>query len=174
MDLLFTSEVSKDEVFKQVESYIGELEIKVSATDSERPWGGFFVIDESSTEDFINTYFPDYDRSQIMQFGTRLSPKILLVAPQQKLSWQYHNRRAELWKGIEGPAGYIRSQDDNQDEIQTLSNGDTVQFNPGERHRLVGLENWGMVAEVWQHTDNQNPSDEADIIRLADDYGRQS
>jgi hypothetical protein len=23
----------------------------------------------------------------------------------------------------------------------------------GERHRLVGLEEWGVVAEIWQHTD---------------------
>jgi hypothetical protein len=40
------------------------------------------------------------------------------------------------------------------------------------RHRLVGLGDWGVLAEIWQHTDLQNPSDEEDIVRLQDDYGR--
>ena len=42
----------------------------------------------------------------------------------------------------------------------------------GERHRLIGLEGWGIVAEIWQHTDPENPSDEDDIVRLQDDFGR--
>lgn len=41
-----------------------------------------------------------------------------------------------------------------------------------ERHRLVGLNDWGMVAEIWQHIDANNPSDENDIIRVQDDFGR--
>jgi mannose-6-phosphate isomerase len=42
----------------------------------------------------------------------------------------------------------------------------------GERHRLVGLEDWGVIAEIWQHTDASNPSDESDIVRVQDDFGR--
>jgi hypothetical protein len=42
----------------------------------------------------------------------------------------------------------------------------------GERHRLIGFETWGVVAEFWQHTDPTNPSNEEDIIRLQDDYSR--
>lgn len=174
MDLRFEPGATKENVFKQVGAYLEDLTIKIASIDKERPWGGFLVIDGSSTEEFINTHFPDYDRSQIVQFGNMLSPKILLVAPGQKLSWQYHDRRAELWKGIEGPTGYMRSINDTQGKIQMLTNGGTVQFDPGERHRLVGLENWGIVAEIWQHTDSANPSDEDDIVRLADEYGRQS
>ena len=47
-----------------------------------------------------------------------------------------------------------------------------IQLKQGERHRLVGLDNWGIVAEIWQHTDAANPSDEEDIIRVQDDFGR--
>lgn len=36
----------------------------------------------------------------------------------------------------------------------------------GERHRLIGLNNWGVIAEIWRHTDKENPSDEDDIVRL--------
>jgi hypothetical protein len=42
----------------------------------------------------------------------------------------------------------------------------------GERHRLVGLDVQGVIAEIWQHTDANHPSDEDDIIRVQDDFGR--
>jgi len=47
-----------------------------------------------------------------------------------------------------------------------------VHLAKGQRHRLVGLDGWGIVAEIWQHTDASNPSDENDIVRLQDDFGR--
>jgi hypothetical protein len=37
---------------------------------------------------------------------------------------------------------------------------------------LIGLEGWGVVAEFWQHTDPDYPSDEDDIVRVQDDYSR--
>ena len=49
--------------------------------------------------------------------------------------------------------------------------GDQIKLSQGERHRLVGLADYGVVAEIWQHTD-QVPSNEEDIIRVQDDYGR--
>jgi mannose-6-phosphate isomerase len=36
----------------------------------------------------------------------------------------------------------------------------------------VGLEDYAVVAEIWQHSDADNPSDENDIVRLQDDFGR--
>lgn len=172
MDLSFGPEATKEEVFKRIEAYLGELTIRFSAVDNSRPWGGFFVIDETNTDKFIGQYFSGYDKAAIKQFGDKLSPKILLVAPEQKLSWQYHDRRAELWRGVSGPVGYIRSHDDIQGPVQQLDDGEAVQFDPQERHRLIGLENWGVVAEIWQHTNISQPSDESDIVRLDDSYGR--
>ncbi len=34
------------------------------------------------------------------------------------------------------------------------------------------FEDWAVVAEIWQHTEKDNPSDEKDIVRINDDYGR--
>ena len=50
--------------------------------------------------------------------------------------------------------------------------GDIIQLKQGERHRLIGLNGWGIVAEIWRHTDAENPSDEDDIVRVQDDFGR--
>ena len=46
-----------------------------------------------------------------------------------------------------------------------------VRLVKGERHRLIGLEDYGFVAEIWQHTDSI-PSDEEDIVRVQDDFSR--
>jgi mannose-6-phosphate isomerase len=102
----------------------------------------------------------------------KLSPKILMVAPGQKLSWQYHNRRAEIWSCMEGPVGVMTSDTDVEAERHILYPGDVIRLAKGKRHRLMGLEQWGIVAEIWQHTDESYPSDEDDIIRLQDDFGR--
>jgi hypothetical protein len=37
---------------------------------------------------------------------------------------------------------------------------------------LIGLDQQALVAEIWQHTDPKNPSNEEDIVRLQDDFGR--
>lgn len=173
MKLSLHENITKPEVFKAVEEQLGELSLKISDTDDQRPWGGFFVIDSESENDFIDTFFPEINKDEIYKYGSELSPKILLVEPNQKLSWQYHNRRAELWKAVIGPVGVMVSKDDEQpDSPSTLNSNEIVEHGNQIRHRLVGLDNWGVVAEIWQHTDPSEPSDESDIIRLEDSYGR--
>ena len=102
----------------------------------------------------------------------KLSPKILVVQPTKKLSWQYHHRRHEIWKLIDGEAALARSNNDQESETILLNKGDIVELQQGERHRLIGLSDWGVVAEIWVHTDIDNPSNEEDIVRLQDDFGR--
>ena len=96
----------------------------------------------------------------------------MVVGPEKRLSWQYHNRRAEIWKLIGGVAGVVISDTDEETEVQKLEIGQVINLKCGERHRLVGTDGWGVVAEIWQHTDNENPSDENDIVRVQDDFGR--
>jgi mannose-6-phosphate isomerase-like protein (cupin superfamily) len=103
----------------------------------------------------------------------KLSPKILVVAPGKRLSWQYHHHRSEIWKLIAGQAGVVISESDEEKELKAIAMGAIVKLKVGERHRLVGLPGgWGAVAEIWQHTDPLNPSNEDDIVRLQDDFNR--
>ena len=55
---------------------------------------------------------------------------------------------------------------------QIKKEGEVIYFDNKERHRLVGLNKIGVVAEIWIHTDLNNPSDENDIVRISDDYKR--
>jgi hypothetical protein len=64
------------------------------------------------------------------------------------------------------------SHTDEETELHILKPGDKIKLKQGERHRLIGLEEWGIIAEIWQHTEADNPSNEDDIIRLQDDFGR--
>jgi mannose-6-phosphate isomerase-like protein (cupin superfamily) len=139
--------------------------------DFNRPWGGFFVIEESQAAQFTAAYFSGIDNKDLID-GRKVSPKILLVAPNKRLSWQYHHRRSEVWRVIEGEVGIVRSDTDEQGELEIFKVGDIITLKKRERHRLVGLSDWGKVAEIWQHTEPDNPSDEDDIVRLQDDFGR--
>lgn len=46
---------------------------------------------------FVEEFFPDVDpvQARLGNPDAELSPKILLVTPNQRLSWQVHARRAE-------------------------------------------------------------------------------
>ena len=171
MNFNIAKELEKETVFKQIESFLRSENLTVVQQDQTRPWGGFFVIDESQAAAFAAQFFPQLEMSQI-QITNKLSPKILVVAPNKRLSWQYHFRRAEIWKILAGVVGVKISDTDEEGEIQQLYPGTFIQMDRGERHRLIGLDSWGIVAEIWQHTDPENPSDEEDIVRLQDDFGR--
>jgi mannose-6-phosphate isomerase len=170
LDIDFLNPGEKEKVFTEVEQYISSF-VRIRYKDTTRPWGGFFVIEEDDAEQFIQKFFPHLSH-EVLSITGKLSPKILLVQPDKKLSWQYHHRRAEIWKLISGRAGVIKSDDDKEKDVIILQPGDVVELKQGERHRLIGLDKWGIIAEIWRHTDADNPSDEDDIVRLQDDFGR--
>ena len=161
------------DVFKQVESFILANGYSIVDYDHARPWGGFFVLQEEQAAQFAAQFFPEIALDSI-QITQKLSPKFLVVAPNKRLSWQYHFRRAELWSVTSGPVGVAISATDEQTVPDTYQVDDIITLPIGTRHRLVGLDQWGIVAEIWQHTDVANPSDESDIVRLQDDFGRSS
>ncbi len=164
-------DLDREKVFKKYETKVKKLGFRIDKQDRTRPWGGFFVIDETQAPLFIETYFPHLSLADFAGYN-KLSPKILLVAPHKRLSWQYHFRRAEIWKVVGGVAGVAISDTDEQTEVQKLPLGTIINLPKGQRHRLVGLNDWGIIAEIWQHTDPENPSDEDDIVRVQDDFGR--
>ena len=157
-------------LYKQVKQQVETLGFNVVNFDFDRPWGGFLVIDEKQLPLFISTFF---DKIKIKTSNDiKLSPKVLIVNPKSRLSWQYHYRRKEIWSIYKGPIGVIKSKNDLENPMKIYQNGDIITFDIQERHRLIGLEDIGIVAEIWQHIDIKNPSDEDDIVRLQDDYYR--
>jgi mannose-6-phosphate isomerase-like protein (cupin superfamily) len=162
----------KSDTFKLVEDYLHSKDFRIASSALDKPWGGYYVLNEADAARFAYYFFP-VDAEAMLNSGNKLSPKILVVAPGKRLSWQYHFRRAEIWKLIAGVAGVVISESDQETGTREIQMGEIVRLKVGERHRLVGLpDGWGAVAEIWQHTDYENPSDESDIVRLQDDYNR--
>ena len=163
--------IDKDSIFKKIAAMLQEQGFTVVNKDDQRPWGGFYVIDEADAAKFASHYFPGENMEEL-KITEKISPKILLVAPQARLSWQYHHRRAEIWKCIEGPVAVATSYDDDEKEQHLLQPEDIIRLQQGQRHRLIGLDKWGIIAEIWQHSNAADPSNEDDIVRVQDDYGR--
>lgn len=166
----FADDVTKDAVFQTVEQVIAANGLHVLYEDRQRPWGGFFAFIEADLARFIEKC---YDGIEVdLSDGLPRQPKILIIEPGKRLSWQYHHRRAERWRVLAGPIDIVTQVEGAPENVQTLNVGDEINLEQGVRHRGVGLETWGVVAEIWQHTDPINPSNEEDIVRLQDDFAR--
>ncbi len=138
----------------------------------EKPWGVSIRIDDGQLNKFLELYYQNVDLPSF-DAATSQSPKFLIVAPGKKLSWQVHERRTEIWKVIHGPVGVVRNeQDELPDTMDTFKEGEIITIGDQIRHRLVGLDQWGVIAEIWVHKDAQNISDEEDIRRIVDDFKR--
>ncbi len=165
--------VSKREIVNEINEHMQAHNYSVVELNDQKPWGAYFRLDNSEADSFVGEFFSGLS-PQDARLGNdkaELSPKILLVSPNQRLSWQYHNRRAERWTFLtEG--SYNKSLIDDEGELYIAKVGDVVQFAANERHRLVGHAAYTLVAEIWQHADSENPSNEDDIVRLSDDYSR--
>ena len=156
------------DIFSDTKKQIENLGFNIVGQDFNRPWGGFLLIDESQSKEFISKFISNED----LKIENKVSPKILIVNPNSRLSWQYHYRRKEIWKVFKNEVGVIKSNDNDETEMKIFSVGDVIELAKGERHRLIGLSDFGIVAEIWIHSDPANPSDENDIVRLQDDYAR--
>jgi mannose-6-phosphate isomerase-like protein (cupin superfamily) len=158
-------------IFKKTSKILRSQNLKVIDKDIDRPWGGFFVISEDDAQDFSNIYFNGLNIEELKVSG-KLSPKILIIAPNKRLSWQYHHRRSEIWKVVGDQIKVVTSHDDIERKEQILKEGDEIRLSRGERHRIIGMDEYAVVAEIWIHTDKDNPSDENDIVRVQDDFDR--
>lgn len=156
--------MTKLELIEKTEKWLVENNLSVSFKDLERPWGAFWHISPNSLNHFLELFFPDFNPQ-----GLFVSPKILLVEANKRLSLQLHHKRSEKWHIVDGPVKIIAG-----DKELILNTGEDIILKSEENHRLCGLENAGIVAEIWMHNNPSNPSNEDDIVRLEDDFNRGS
>ena len=147
------------------------LAIDASQSSADKPWGAYIRIEEGSLPKFYEAYWQGIDVPQPAP-GMRLDPKILIVAPGARLSLQYHHHRGEHWRVLDGPVKIVLGEDGSSLHEITAQPGEVLRIPQGKWHRLVGLDVWGRIAEIWEHTNPDEPSGEEDIVRVQDDYGR--
>ena len=100
---------------------------------------------------------------QQFTFNEPTTVKVITVEPGQRLSLQTHARRAEFWQGLDGPIDGTGGE-----RSWSAQPGEQVWIPVGTRHRMGNsAEVPGRVLEV-----GYGEFDEADIVRLEDDYQR--
>ena len=158
----------------QIEYIRHQAGYHITETDRQRPWGGLGCNDPAQAGQVAVDFFAASGVETKDEVDAPLSPKILFVRPGTRLSWQYHHRRAELWRFLTAGAYYCSMSDELPPQPTLAQAGDIVRLAAGERHRACGdAQHPTIIAELWQHTDSAHPSTEDDIVRVADDYQRQ-
>tara|TARA_S200000501_G_C20828274_1_gene745991 strand:+ start:369 stop:719 length:351 start_codon:yes stop_codon:yes gene_type:complete len=114
----------------------------ISIEREERPWGQFFVIHDE----------PNYKLKRIE------------VEPGERLSYQYHDKRSEVWTIVEG-VGTITIDE----KVKDYEAGETILIPKGVKHRI---ENKGQEIMVFIEVQTGTYFGEDDIVRIEDDYNR--
>lgn len=121
---------------------------------------------KSDIENFKNKIKEDirpWGKFRSFPYEQARSIKIITVNPGGTLSLQYHHHRSEFWvvldKGLEVTVGKRVWQAEEGEEI-------FIPRNTPHRLRCLGQKQ-ARVMEIWI-----GDSDESDIVRLEDDYGR--
>jgi mannose-6-phosphate isomerase-like protein (cupin superfamily) len=108
----------------------------------DRPWGGFAILSR----------------------GANFWHKIIYVKPGSRLSYQYHAGRTEHWVAVKGSGVATLEGKDIQ-----LRAGDYLQIPVMYKHRVA---NRSGEPFVFHELAVGEKVDEADIVRIEDDYGR--
>jgi mannose-6-phosphate isomerase len=109
----------------------------------ERPWGRFFILDESNS----------------------FKVKRIEVLPEKRLSYQRHRRRAEHWFVVHGTAKVTL----NGAEILVRA-GEDINIEVGDAHRVENPDTAELLVFIEIQTGDYFGED--DIERLEDDFGR--
>ena len=113
------------------------------------------------------TIFTPWGWHQVVALGEGWQIKLLHVDGGHRISLQKHRHRDEWWYVLEGEAIVTIGRRD-------FLSGDVVwTYVPvGREHRLTGIGDDGVTILELQIQTDGSPIREADIERLADDYGR--
>ena len=158
-------------IIQYIESFLLDNNFHISSKDLSKPWGAYLLIQKNQSIKFLNFFF-DSRFSKNVTLNDKLSPKILIIKPKMRLSWQYHERRSEIWSVIKGNIIVSKSDNNTGGDLIKLKEKNQIEIGKKVRHRIIGTNDYALVAEIWIHTDKNNPSDENDIIRLQDDFNR--
>ncbi len=110
-------------------------------TNEKRPWGEYDVL-------------LDADNCKV---------KRIKVNPRQRLSYQYHFKRSEIWVIVSGTGVVTLNGED-----QTVKPGDIITIDTEQRHRISSGAETLVFIEVQRGT----YFGEDDIVRISDDYNR--
>ena len=108
----------------------------------DRPWGCFEILHQEE----------------------KCKVKKIIVNPGERLSYQYHHKRGEVWTVVAGKATMTLD-----DVVKHYYYGETILIPQGTKHRV---ENKGQDDLVFIEVQHGSYFGEDDIVRIEDDYNR--
>ena len=87
----------------------------------DRPWGYYEILHEEKN----------------------CKVKKITVNPGERLSYQYHQKRSEVWTIIQGEAYMLLN-----DELQLYTYGETIRIPQGVKHRVENKSNEDLNAKI--------------------------
>ena len=112
----------------------------------------------------ILTEIRPWGKYEVLLDDENVKVKRITVDPNQRLSYQYHHKRSEVWTVVSGMLTIILD-----DDKLFRGKGQSVRIRQGDRHRAWNETNKPVVfIEVQTGT----YFGEDDIIRIEDDYRR--
>lgn len=109
----------------------------------------------------------------ILARGPEAIAKLLRIDPGQRLSLQYHRRKDETLLVLGGEVDLTIGTRADDLGRRRLQPGDRIHIPAGTIHRLAAAKaGHAEILEVASHPADQAHAPDADIVRLADDFGR--
>jgi mannose-6-phosphate isomerase-like protein (cupin superfamily) len=115
-----------------------------------------FIIMKIYTEDRPWGRFEKFHENKVS------TVKLIYIIPNHRLSLQYHVRRNEFWRIISGTA-----EVEIDGQTFSVKEGDNITIDSKSQHRIKALSNGCTVLEI-----SYGHFDEADIVRIEDDFNR--
>ena len=107
-----------------------------------RPWGNFLILAEN----------------------TSYKVKRITIYPSKRISYQFHNKRSEIWTVVSGK-GLVTLNDIEKN----LNYGDSIEIPAKSKHRIHNKSKENLV---FIEVQTGKYFGEDDIVRLDDDYKR--
>jgi mannose-6-phosphate isomerase-like protein (cupin superfamily) len=106
-----------------------------------------------------------WGHEEIFASTERYVGKLLFIRAGEALSLQYHERKEETLRVLEGRLELIAGEDADRLERYELEPGAVFHIPPGSLHRMVALSDCQLVEVSTPELD--------DVVRIEDRYGRE-
>ena len=111
----------------------------------------------------LQEYRP-WGKYEILHEEKKCKVKKITVKPGERLSYQYHHKRSEVWTIVSGVATITLDG-----HTASYLYGDTILISQGTKHRV---ESTGLDDLVFIEVQHGSYFGEDDIVRIEDDYNR--
>lgn len=135
--------VSDKKESSYIKEYLGDKALRPMV--EKRPWGKYYVLEHSEHED-----------------GSCCITKKLTVKAGKNISYQYHQKRSEVWTIVEGTGIFVLN-----DTLQVAKPGSVFKIDVGDKHAMRAVEDLTMI-EVQIGTELI----EEDIVRIEKNWDK--